>query len=121
MVLKRNGAVVGISGGIDSSVTLALTAKALGGEKVLGILIPEKDSSPESKEFASMLAKQFDVQTVEENITMALEGLGSYQRRDEAVASIFPEYNPLDFPMKIGTNPKVDKSKFTSCIFNYYN
>ena len=47
-LLKRKGAVIGISGGIDSSVTLALTVKALGAEKVCGSRLPEKDSSPVS-------------------------------------------------------------------------
>lgn len=103
-VLKRKGAVIGISGGIDSSVTLALAVKALGSEKVIGILLPEKDSSPESKEFALKLADQFKIQTIEEDITSALDGFGCYQRRDEAVVSIFPEYNPSDYKMKIGVN-----------------
>ena len=103
-ILKRNGAVVGISGGIDSSVTLALAAKALGGDKVLGIMLPEKDSSSDSKEFALKLAERFNVKTVEENITSSLEGFGCYQRRDEAVASIFPEYTSVDYKMKIGVN-----------------
>lgn len=103
-ILKRNGAVVGISGGIDSSVTLALAVKALGNDKVLGIMLPERDSSSESKEFASKLAKKFNVQTIEENITNSLEGFGCYQRRDEAVASIFKEYNPNEHKMKIGVN-----------------
>lgn len=106
MVLKRKGVVVGISGGIDSSVTLALTVKALGAANVTGILLPEKDSSSESKELALQLAKQLGVKTIEEDITEALEGLGCYRRRDEAVAAIFPEYNPVDYTMKIGINPK---------------
>lgn len=103
---KRKGAIVGISGGIDSSVTLALTVKALGPQNVLGILLPEKDSSTDSKELALKLANQLGVQTIEEDITQALEGSGCYRRRDEAVASIFPEYNPIDYTMKIGVNPK---------------
>jgi len=49
---KRNGAVVGISGGIDSSVCFALAAKAFGPEKVLGVMLPEKDSSPDSEMLA---------------------------------------------------------------------
>ena len=106
MVLKRKGAIVGISGGIDSSVTLALAAKALGPDNVLGILLPEKDSSSESKELALQLAKQLGIKTIEEDITEALEGFGCYRRRDEAVAAIFPEYNPVDYTMKIGINPK---------------
>jgi len=103
-VLKRKGAIIGISGGIDSSVTLALTVKALGGDKVLGIMLPEKDSSPESKDFALKLAEKFNVRTIEENITDALIGFGCYKRRDDAVANVFPEYNPNDFKMKIGIN-----------------
>jgi len=105
VITKRKGAVVGISGGIDSSVTLALTAKAIGPENVIGILLPEKDSSNESKELALKLANQLGVKTIEENITGALEGFGCYRRRDEAVKSVFPEYNPQEYSMKIGINP----------------
>lgn len=104
--LKRNGAVVGISGGIDSSVTLALASRALGSENVIGIMLPEKDSNNESKEFALKLAQKFNVKTIEENITASLEGFGCYKRRDEAVVSIFPEYNPIDYKMKIGVNKR---------------
>jgi NAD+ synthase len=104
--LRRKGAVVGISGGIDSSVTLALTVKALGAGNVLGIMMPEKDSSGDSKTLALKLAEKFAVQTIEEDITKALDGFGCYNRRDEAVASVFPEYNPVDYKMKIGINPK---------------
>jgi NAD+ synthase len=106
LVTKRKGAIVGISGGIDSSVTLALTVKAIGSENVIGILLPEKDSSGDSKDLALKLAREFGVQTIEENITGALEGFGCYRRRDEAVSAIFPEYNPTDYGMKIGINPK---------------
>jgi len=102
---RRKGAVVGISGGIDSSVSLALTAKAIGAENVIGILLPEKDSSNESKELALKLAHQLGVETIEENITEALIGFGCYRRRDEAVKAIFPEYDPKDYSMKIGINP----------------
>lgn len=103
-ILKRKGAIIGISGGIDSSVTLALTVKAIGAENVIGIMLPEKDSSSESKEFALKLADKFKVKTLEEDITGALEGFGCYRRRDEAVTAIFPEYNPVHYKMKIGIN-----------------
>lgn len=104
-VLQRKGAVVGISGGIDSSVTLALSVKALGADRVLGVIMPEKDSSAESEKLATLLAGQLGVQTVREDITDALSGFGCYRRRDEAVARVFPEYNPQDYLMKIGINP----------------
>jgi NAD+ synthase len=103
-VLRRKGAVIGVSGGIDSSVTLALVSKAIGPEKILAVMLPEKDSSPESKELAILLCKKFSINVIEENITNALEGFGCYKRRDEAVISIFPEYNSIDYKMKIGIN-----------------
>jgi NAD+ synthase len=102
--LKREGGVIGISGGIDSSVTLAIAVMALGSSKVLGVMLPEKDSNSDSKRLALLLANKFGVETVEENITKALEGFGCYPRRDEAVKRVFPEYNPIDYKMKIGVN-----------------
>ena len=100
--LRRRGGVIGISGGIDSSVSMALTARAIGPDKVLGILLPEKDSSADSARLAHMLADKFGVKTITEDITGALEGFGCYRRRDEAVTRVFPQYNPKTFKMKIG-------------------
>ncbi|MEO6682736.1 MAG: NAD(+) synthase [Ginsengibacter sp.] len=101
---KRKGAIIGISGGIDSSVTLALTVKAIGANRVIGVLMPEKDSNSESKTLALNLANQLGVQTIEEDITKALNGFECYHRRDEAVRAIFPEYDPNHYSMKIGIN-----------------
>jgi len=100
--IKRTGAVVGISGGIDSSVCLALAAKAFGPEKVLGLMMPEQDSSPDSEILARELAGKFGVKAIKEDITPALTGFGCYKRRDEAVSRVFPEYDPKTFKMKIG-------------------
>lgn len=100
--LKRLGAVIGISGGIDSSVCLALSVKAFGPEKVLGIIMPETDSSPESEDLALELAEKFGVGTIKEEITSALKGFRCYERRDEAVKRIFPEYDSGTWKMKIG-------------------
>jgi NAD+ synthase len=99
---KRNGAVVGISGGIDSSVCFALAAKAFGPEKVLGVMLPEKDSSPASEMLAKELAAKFGIKAIKEEITGALSGFGCYERRDEAVKRVFPEYDPAKWKMKIG-------------------
>lgn len=99
---KRHGAVLGISGGIDSSVCMALAAKAFGPDKVLGIMLPERDSSPDSEILAKELAAKFGVKAIKEEITGALSGFGCYERRDEAVRRIFPEYDPKQWKMKIG-------------------
>jgi NAD+ synthase len=100
--LNRMGGVIGISGGIDSSVTFALAAKAFGTGNVLGLLLPEQDSSGDSARFAQKLADQFGVKAITENITGALQGFGCYRRRDEAVQRVFPEYDPSCYKMKIG-------------------
>ncbi|MBS2100588.1 NAD(+) synthase [Carboxylicivirga linearis] len=99
--LRRRGGVIGVSGGIDSSVTLALATKAFGAENLLGVMLPEKDSSPDSKEFAQKLTAKFGVKVIEENISGALDGFQCYQRRDEAVKRVIPEFNPLADKMKI--------------------
>jgi NAD+ synthase len=98
---RRQGGVVGISGGIDSSVTMAIAARAFGPGKVLGVLLPEHDSSPDSNTLALDLARKFGVKTIEENISRALDGFGCYNRRDEAVKRVIPEYNPETDKMKI--------------------
>ncbi|MDB6016676.1 MAG: NH(3)-dependent synthetase [Pedosphaera sp.] len=91
--MRRHGAVVGISGGIDSSVVLALCVRAFGPQKVAAIMMPEKDSDPESEPLARRLAQHYGVTPVLENITPALAGFGCYPRRDEAIRRVFPEYD----------------------------
>jgi len=91
--MHKRGAVVGISGGIDSSVCLALAAKAFGPKKVLGIAMPEADSNPDSAVLARQLARTYGVDYIVENITPALAGFGTYQRRDEAIKRVFPEFD----------------------------
>lgn len=101
---KRRGAVVGISGGIDSSVSMALAATYIGPERVFGVMMPEKDSNPDSESIAERLAKKYGVPHIVENIRPALEGLKCYERRDEAIKRVFPEFNPLTDKSKIGIN-----------------
>jgi NAD+ synthase len=92
--LGKRGGVIGISGGIDSSVCLALSAKAFGPERVLGITMPESDSNPLSAVLARKLAREYDVAYIVEDMTAALAGFGTYRRRDEAMKAVFPEYDP---------------------------
>ncbi len=92
-ILRKRGAVVGISGGIDSSVVLALCAKAFGPNKVLGVMLPEKESSKDNFILARSLCKKYGVRYIIEDITGALEGFGCYKRRDDAIRRIFPEFD----------------------------
>ena len=114
--LHKKGAVLGISGGVDSSVVLALCVKALGNDKILALMLPEKDSSPDSFKLAQILAQKFNVKYVVEEISDSLTALGCYRRRDTAVKKIFPEYNE-SYKMKI-TIPKDNDSKG---LINFFN
>ncbi len=92
--LRRRGAVVGCSGGVDSSVVLALCARALGPEHVLALLLPERESSSEGAALAEAWAGQLGVPVVTEDLTAALEAIGCYARRDAAIRRVFPEFGP---------------------------
>jgi NAD+ synthase len=92
--LHRGGAVLGISGGIDSSLCLALCVKAFGPERVVPLLLPDKDSDLISEDLARTLAAHYGVTPILETITPALDGFACYARRDEAIARVFPEYDP---------------------------
>lgn len=91
--LRRRGAVVGVSGGVDSAVCATLAARSLGPNRVLGLLMPEHDSASESTERGRMLCEHIGIPYVLEDISGSLQGAGCYARRDEAIQRMFPEYN----------------------------
>ncbi len=90
--LRRRGAVVGLSGGIDSSVVAALCARALGKERVLGLLLPEADSSEDSLRLGHLLAESIGIRTWCEDLTPILSAARCYERRDEAIRLVIPAY-----------------------------
>jgi NAD+ synthase len=94
--LRKKGAVVGMSGGIDSSVVAALCARALGPRRVLGLFMPESDSSQDSLRLARMLAEQLGIETRLEDIGPILQAAGCYQRRNEAIRQVLPEFGDQD-------------------------
>lgn len=91
--LRRRGAVVGLSGGIDSSVVAALCVRALGKEKVLGLLMPEHHSSSDALTLGRRLAEHLGIDTIIEDIAPALQALGCYRRQLEAIHTAVPEYD----------------------------
>jgi NAD+ synthase len=110
--LRRKGAVLGLSGGIDSSLTAALCARALGAEKVAGLLMPERDSTSDSLRLGRTLAEALGIKTIVEDITPILEGAGCYRRCDEAIRSLIPEYTP-QYRSKIVVNPSDESGPYT--------
>jgi NAD+ synthase len=90
--LCRRGYVVATSGGIDSSVSAALAARALGPQHVYCLLLPEREGSPATLERARQLVGHLGVEYAEQDITATLEAIGCYARRDAAVRQVFPDY-----------------------------
>jgi NAD+ synthase len=89
---KKKGLVVAMSGGIDSSVVTALAVRALGVERVFGLLMPERDSSSETLPLSRELVRHLGIQCAHEDITGLLDAAGCYRRRDTAIRMVIPEY-----------------------------
>lgn len=90
--LGRRGVVVAISGGVDSSVCAALAARAFGQKRALGLLLPERDSSPDSTTLGRRVAEELGIEYTVEDIAPTLEAIGCYRRRDAAIRALFPDY-----------------------------
>lgn len=90
--LHRRGVVLGLSGGVDSSVCAALAVRALGDRKVFGLLMPETDSSSQSASLGSQVARQLGIEHRLEDIAPALRAIGCYRERDAAIREVFPDY-----------------------------
>jgi NAD+ synthase len=102
--LHRDGGVLGVSGGVDSAVCLALAVRALGPERLTALLLPEMESSPASAELGRLVCRQFGVTPIVEDVTGPLFGFGCYRRRDEVVREVFPEYDGT-YKLKITLPP----------------
>lgn len=90
---KKKGAVIGISGGIDSALTCALCVNSLGAENVLGLIMPEQDSSPQSSVYAKTLCEKFNVRSITIDLTQILTSFGIYSIRDQIIKKYSPNFN----------------------------
>lgn len=91
--LRKRGVVVGLSGGIDSSVVAALCVRAIGKDRVHGLFMPERESSDDSLRLGHLAAESMGIQTTVEDISAILRAVGCYQRRDEAIKTVIPYYD----------------------------
>jgi NAD+ synthase len=107
--MRRRGAVVAVSGGIDSSVTVALAARAFGPDRTLALLMPEVDSDDDTLGLSRSVTDAVGVRTVVEEIVPLLAAAGCYERRDAAVREVVPEYGEgwkfkIVLPSVLGTD-----------------
>ena len=76
-VVRRRGftkGIVGVSGGVDSSLTAFLAVEALGKENVIGVRMPYRTSSPESLAHAQLVIDTLGTQSLTIDITPAVDG-----------------------------------------------
>ena len=92
--IRKRGLVLGLSGGIDSSVSVALAVRAVGAKNVLALFMPENDSDPESLVLGREVADHFGVEAGVEDIGPTLQAMGCYERRDAFIRELVPEYGP---------------------------
>jgi len=107
--LQRSGAVIGLSGGIDSAVTAALCVRAIGSEKVLGLIMPEKESEPESQVLAKQFADKYNIKTEIIDITSILDSFGVYKNKEKIVKEKFPNFNN-DCKYRVVVPPKFENT-----------
>jgi NAD+ synthase len=90
--LRRRGAVLGLSGGIDSSLVAALCVRAFGPERVVGLFMNEAESEADTVRLGRQLADTLGVATIDEPLSPLLTAAGCYARRDEAIRKLIPAY-----------------------------
>jgi NAD+ synthase len=90
--MRRRGLVLGLSGGIDSSVSAALAVRAVGARNVFCLLMPEDDSDPDSLRLGRLVADALGIETAVEDIGPALRSMGCYDRRDAFIRELVPDY-----------------------------
>jgi len=107
----RTKAVVALSGGIDSSVSVALAVRALGPDRVTALTLPDKESSAETSGLALQVARHFGAQPIERDITPVLEALGCYDDRLAVVTRLDPAFDPesdkFSVEFEIGTGDRL--------------
>lgn len=106
-LFKKKGVVVALSGGIDSSTVAGLCVKALGPNRVFGLLLPEKHSSEDTLGLSRLVAESLGIQYILQDISSVLDSLGCYDKQIAAYRKVIPQYNK-DWKAKIVLPSLVD-------------
>ena len=115
-VPKRDGIIIGISGGIDSAVVASLAVRAVGKENVIGLILPEAESNPQSAEFARKLIDKLGIAHRTVTLTDVVGAYEAYENRDAVIKGLFPEYDPASYKFNI----HLPQNLLEVDRFNYY-
>jgi NAD+ synthase len=90
---RRRGVVIGLSGGIDSAVTAALAVRAIGADRVFGLLMPERQSEEATLRLGRAVATWLSLEHAVEDITGLLEAAGFFRRYASAARQVVPDFD----------------------------
>ncbi|HDP73699.1 MAG TPA: NAD(+) synthase [Candidatus Woesearchaeota archaeon] len=117
--LSKKGVIVPVSGGLDSSVVAGLCVRAVGKDKVFGLMLPEKEGNPDAKKYALLLCRKLGICHEEIDISNVLKAFGNYDfvlskipsrlLKKVAAGSFLSLYNPLKDGLKGKGNAFVRK------------
>jgi len=108
---KKEGIIIGVSGGVDSAVIAALSVDALGPERVYGLILPEKESTPSSRELAIDLCRALKIRYEEVPITAMLEAFNIYTKKESLIRELFPQFDPAIHTTSLSRPPMIAAEK----------
>jgi len=116
VVFRRKGIIVGLSGGIDSACMASVAAHAMGKERVFGLVLPEKESNPISRDYAIKHAQTLGLEFREIDISPTVDSVVGYSWRDQFLQKLIPEYEP-----GYKYNITLPTDLLERAAFNFYN
>jgi NAD+ synthase len=108
--LNRKGVILGLSGGVDSSVVACLASRAVGPKNVLCLILPEKHSSTESQSHARLVADMLGTYSHVEDLTPRLSTFGVYRLIPSKTPGALVRKAFEHYTKKSGTPPFSDGS-----------
>jgi len=108
---KKEGIVIGVSGGVDSAVIAALSVDALGPDRVYGLILPERESTPSSRELAIDLCRALKIRYEEVPITPMLESFNVYAKKESLIRELFPQFDPAIHTTSLSRPPMIAAEK----------
>ena len=111
---RKDGIVIGVSGGVDSALIATLAVEGLGADHVYGLVLPEKESTPSSRELAIRLCRKLKIPYDEVPITPMLQSFGIYSQKESLIRELFPQYDPAIHSTNLFLPPGINSGSLLS-------